>query len=79
MFSVSLDSDRSKWLAAIEKDGLVWDYHVSDLKKWATPYKDIYKFSGIPHTVLVDRDGNIIQTKIRGGALEDKLESIFGY
>jgi thiol-disulfide isomerase/thioredoxin len=79
VFSVSLDSDRSKWLAAIEKDGLVWDYHVSDLKKWATPYKDIYKFSGIPHTVLVDRDGNIIQTKIRGGALEDKLESIFGY
>ena len=79
VFSVSLDNDRAKWLAAIEKDGLIWDYHVSDLKKWDTPYKSIYKFNGIPHTVLVDRDGNIIQTKIRGGALEDRLESIFGY
>ena len=79
VFSVSLDNDRDKWLAAIEKDGLIWDYHVSDLKKWDTPYKSIYKFNGIPHTVLVDKDGNIIQTKIRGGALEDRLESIFGY
>ncbi len=79
VFSVSLDDNKDKWIAAIEKDGLIWDYHVSDLKKWNTPYKSIYKFSGIPHTVLVDRHGNIVDTKVRGAALEDKLETLFGY
>ncbi len=81
VFSVSLDSSRDKWVKAIEDDGLIWDYHVSDLKKWNTPYKepDSYNFNGIPHTVLVGRDGNIIQSKIRGSQLEEKLESIFGF
>ena len=79
ILSVSLDKNKAAWEAAIKKDGLFWDYHVSDLKKWNTPYKSIYKFSGIPHTVLVDRDGSIVDTKVRGAALEDKLETLFGY
>ena len=34
IFSVSLDQNVDAWKAAIEKDGLVWKYHVSDLKGW---------------------------------------------
>jgi len=34
IFSVSLDSDAAKWAAAVEKDGLIWDDHVSDLAGW---------------------------------------------
>jgi len=33
IFSVSLDSDKAAWKQAIERDGLIWPNHVSDL--WA--------------------------------------------
>ena len=34
IFSVSLDQNGEAWKAAIEKDGLTWKSHVSDLKGW---------------------------------------------
>jgi thiol-disulfide isomerase/thioredoxin len=34
ILSVSLDSDQSRWLDAIQQDGLIWKNHVSDLKGW---------------------------------------------
>lgn len=79
VFSVSLDKDRERWLAAIEMDKLIWKGHVSDLQFWQSAAAKIYQVSSIPHTVLIDRDGNIIATKLRGFQLEQTLQSIFGY
>jgi thiol-disulfide isomerase/thioredoxin len=79
VLSVSLDKSREPWLAAIEKDKLVWPYHVSDLKFWQNQAAKLYKVSGIPFTVLIDREGKIIETKLRGPQLEGRLMSIFGY
>ena len=78
IFSVSLDDDKSKWMQAIEADGLIWDYHVSDLLGWKTPMVEKYQFSGIPHTVLIDPEGKIIAQKLRGPSLERKLQELFG-
>lgn len=77
IYSVSLDEDGQKWKDAIEMDGLVWPNHVSDLKGWQTPLTQVYGFNSIPHTVLVDRKGNIIEIGLRGIELEQKLEEIF--
>lgn len=77
VLGVSLDKDRKRWLDAIEKDGLIW-HHVSDLKGWSNAAAQLYGVSSIPHTVLVDRDGKIIARNLRGPALEQKLEEIFG-
>lgn len=79
VMSVSLDFDRKKWLDAIKKDKLVWPHHVSELKGWQTSVLPIYGISGIPFTVLVDKEGKIVQTNLRGPALEEKLKEIFGY
>jgi thiol-disulfide isomerase/thioredoxin len=79
VMSVSLDKDKNAWLAAIEKDGLIWPYHVSDLKYWSNEVAKLYQVSSIPFTVLVDRDGNIIDTKLRGMELEQALKTIFGF
>lgn len=78
VMSVSLDGDEARWKQAIEQDGLVWPNHVSDLKKWSSAAAKKYQVSGIPFTVLIDREGNIIQTNLRGAALEIKLKEIFG-
>jgi len=77
IFGVSLDRDAAAWFGAIEKDGLVWT-QVSDLKYWQSEGAKAYGVSSIPHTVLIDRDGKIIARKLRGKALELKLEEIFG-
>lgn len=73
VMSVSLDKDRAKWLEAIEKDNLSWPNHVSDLKYWSSKAAKLYGVSGIPFTVLIDREGKIVKTKLRGAQLEQEL------
>lgn len=79
VMSVSLDQEKSKWLAAIEKDHLMWPNHVSDLKGWASAVGKIYEVKGIPFTVLIDKEGKIINTNLRGEDLEAELFRIFGH
>ncbi len=50
---------KERWLAAIEKDNLIWDSHVSDLKKWESLAAAEYGVRSIPQTFLVDKDGKI--------------------
>jgi peroxiredoxin len=78
VFSVSLDSDAKKWRNAVEQDGLVWPNHVSDLAGWKNASAREYGISSIPHTMLIDRNGTIIQTHLRGAALESELIKLFG-
>lgn len=73
VFSVSLDQDASAWKQAIQQDKLSWPNHVSDLLGWKTPLTQAYGFQSIPHTVLINRKGNIVAVGLRGSALEQKL------
>ncbi|MFM2268139.1 MAG: hypothetical protein RL757_1580 [Bacteroidota bacterium] len=59
VFSVSLDENAEKWKAAIEKDGLKWKYHVSDLGGWNAVPAQIYGVQSIPQQYVIDRNGNI--------------------
>ncbi len=77
VFSVSLDDKKTDWTDAIKKDGLIWPYHVSDLLKWNSSVVELYKIKGIPKTILLDRNGKIIDRDLRGDALSQKLDEIF--
>lgn len=79
VFSVSLDKSKDRWVDAIDKDNLAWDGHVSDLQGWQNVAAKEYGVSSIPFTVLLDKEGKVINTKLRGIQLEQTLESIFGY
>ncbi len=76
IFGVSLDEDKAKWLDAIAKDGLTWK-HGSELRGWNSTFCPLYGIQGIPFTVLLDREGNIIATNLRGPSLEMKLAQLF--
>lgn len=75
VLGVSLDKEKSAWLKAISDDGLSW-YHISDLKYWSSAAVGLYGFDGIPYNVLVNPDGKIIATNLRGPALESKLAEL---
>jgi thiol-disulfide isomerase/thioredoxin len=77
ILSVSLDSDKSRWLGAIQQDGLIWN-HVSDLKGWQNDAAKLYAVTSIPQTILLDKDGKIIARNLRGEALGEALKNIFG-
>ena len=77
VFQVSLDQDRDVWLNAIETDKLGQWYHVSDLKYWESEVVPLYGFNSIPTSYLLDVDGKIIASNLRGDALQAKLEEIF--
>jgi peroxiredoxin len=78
ILGVSLDDKNSKeaWLAAIQKDGLIWN-QVSDLKGWGNEAAALYYIKAIPQNVLLDKTGKIIGKNLRGEDLNKKLEEIF--
>jgi peroxiredoxin len=77
VLGVSLDRKREDWLKAIEADNLDWT-QVSELKYWQTPVVQEYKINGIPFSILVNPEGEIVAKNLRGEALHDKLEEIYG-
>jgi len=79
IMSVSLDTDREKWLAAIKQDNLTWPNHVSDLKGWTSKVGRLYEVASVPFTLLIDKEGRIIKVNLRGEALEKELSKIFGH
>lgn len=72
VLSVSLDSDKDKWLQAIRKDNLVWT-HVSDLKFWDNEVAKQYNIQSVPYNLLLSPDGIIIAKNLRGEELQKKL------
>jgi peroxiredoxin len=77
ILGVSLDRDMNAWTGAIKQDGLPW-LHVSDLQFWNNAAAQQYGITSIPFTVLVDKEGKVIDKNLRGPALEAKLTELFG-
>ena len=76
VYGVSLDKRKEDWVAAIEKDGLVWESHVSDLKHWQSVPAAQYGVMGIPANFLIDGKGIIVAKGLRGQYLDEKLKEL---
>jgi len=75
VYSVSLDNSADNWKNAILKDGLIWENHVSDLGYWNSEPAKTYGVQAIPTNWLIDGDGIIVASNLRGSALENALKS----
>ncbi len=68
------ESAKQRWIEAIKQDGLEWEYHVSDLKKWEAAPAALYGVTGIPRAFMIDRNGIITSTSVRGAeAIEAEI------
>ncbi len=70
--SVSLDDDKSNWIAAIEKDQLNW-IHVSSVIGFNEPAAKSYGIRAIPQNFLINDQGVIVAKDLRGLDLEKEL------
>jgi peroxiredoxin len=77
IYQVSLDKEKTDWVKAIKEDGLGQWLHVSDLKYWQSEAAGLYGVRGIPANFLVNPEGKIIATNLRGPYLGQKLAEIF--
>lgn len=75
ILGVSFDSNKEKWLEAVQKDNLTWQ-HVSDLKGWGNEAGKIFSITSIPQNLLIDKEGKIVAKNLRGFALEEKLAEL---
>lgn len=73
IFGVSLDKEKKAWTDAIQKDGLNWT-QVSDLKFWESDAAKLYGVTSIPATFLIDAQGKVLATNLRGKELEKAVE-----
>ena len=64
------------WKQAISDDNLTWT-QVSDLQAWSSTAGKIYGVQSIPHNLLIDPNGIIIEKNLRGQDLQDRLAEIF--
>ena len=79
IFQVSLDKTKEAWTKGIKEDGTGAWIHVSDLKYWESSVVSSYNLSTIPMNYLLDKEGKVIATNLRGDNLLNNLEQIFGY
>jgi Peroxiredoxin len=77
IYQVSLDKTREDWLMGIKDDHLEKWIHVSDVKYWNSVVVPIYRIESIPTNFLLDREGKIIATNLRGETLQTKLAELF--
>ena len=75
VLGVSLDRAKEPWVKAIAQDRLDWT-HVSDLKFWDSQVVPLYQIEGIPFNVLLDPEGRIVASNLRGPALSAKLAEV---
>lgn len=75
VFGVSLDQQKDAWLAAIQADNLTWA-HVSDLKGWSNQVAQQFGIQSIPQNILIDPNGKVVGTNLRGMMLEYKLHKL---
>jgi peroxiredoxin len=77
IYQVSLDKTKDAWVKGIEDDQLGKWIHVSDVQYWKSTAAQLYKIESIPSNFLLDRQGYIIASNLRGEALQTKLAELF--
>lgn len=73
---VSFDSKADAWKNGVKNLGMAWP-QISDLKGWGCAAHEAYGVNSIPSNVLLNPDGVIIASDLRGEELQKKLAEIY--
>ena len=68
--SIGLETERQKWLSAIEEDSLIWQYHSSELKGFDAVPAQLYDVKAIPTKFLINSQGIIVGVNRNIGGVE---------
>ena len=72
IIGVSLDSNEKAWKNAITSLSLPWT-HISELNGWNNSMINSYGIRSIPYTMIVSKEGKILQKGLRGQQLSEAV------
>ena len=72
IIGISLDRGKAPLEAYIEKEGITWPQYYDNSRQ----ISNMYQVQAIPSTFLIDADGIIRKTNLRGGALETAVAQL---
>ncbi len=75
---VSFDTDKEKWLLAIDKFGLSYTQVCELVSKAQSPIAKAYGVKWIPSIYLISPEGKVVVSTVLSYKIEDKLKEIFG-
>lgn len=78
IIGLSFDTNISAWKNCITSMKLGW-IHLSDLKGWKSIASDKYGIRSIPANLLLDPEGKIVTSNLRGNELGNKLQQLYNY
>lgn len=77
VIGISFDQRKGLWVRAIQQLQMSW-LQLSDLQGWNCAAASVYEVDAIPDNILIDPQGKIVARALRGEALQDCLQQIFG-
>lgn len=75
--SISIDSKRENWLSALKEENLSWGQLLDRKTPPGESAFKAYNLTGIPSSILVDAQGNILNVNARGGWLDAAMQEIY--
>lgn len=73
IISISIDSNPKNWQQALDEEQLPWDQLLDQNK---SAYR-AYNLSGVPSSILLNGEGEIININARGGWLDAAMQEIY--
>lgn len=67
---VSIDTDKSNWISAIQADGILFD-QLSDLQGIDSPVTTTYGVESVPSMILIDKSGTILLVTSKASDIAD--------
>lgn len=75
--SISIDSKRENWLTALKEENLSWGQLLDRRTPPGESAFKAYNLTGVPSSILVDAQGNILSINARGGWLDATMQEIY--
>lgn len=76
MISISIDEKKKDWEKAMKEEDMVWT-QLCDPKGFNGPVAKQYNISGVPTCIILDKEGRIFKTDMRGAALDAVLQELY--
>lgn len=77
MVSISIDERKTEWEKAMKAEKMNWA-QLCDMKGFEGPVSEKYGVYGIPFSVVLDGEGKIVATGVRGAELDVLLKDLLG-
>ena len=74
--SISIDRKDQDWKKAMKEENMVWT-QLNDPGEFKGPVAQVYNVQGVPTCILLDKEGHIFKTDMRGAQLDAVLAEIY--